>query len=242
MNTRIALYKRVMDIVISLTILVMVSPLLLIVALAIRIESKGPVFYHQLRAGRNYRIFKFYKFRSMYADADKRVSELLNQSQYGHQYMDKPIHLDLKDEELIRVSDEEIVSEKVFLSRKDHKPTFFKLENDPRITRVGSFIRKTSIDELPQLLNVLIGDMSIVGNRPLPLYEAEKLTSDIGIERFRGPAGITGLWQVTDRGKKNVSEAGRIAKDVYYTRKYNLWLDLWILLRTPFAAIQQSNV
>ncbi|MEO0334303.1 MAG: sugar transferase, partial [Bacteroidota bacterium] len=110
------------------------------------------------------------------------------------------------------------------------------------ITRVGKIIRNTSIDELPQLFNVLRGDMSLVGNRPLPLYEAEKLTSDDLAKRFMAPAGITGLWQVTERGKSNTSEESRKKLDIEYAEKYSFWLDMKILLKTPLAAFQQENV
>ena len=120
--------------------------------------------------------------------------------------------------------------------------SFFKSKDDPRITRVGKFIRNTSIDELPQLFNVLRGEMSLVGNRPLPLYEAEKLTEDRYIQRFMAPAGITGYWQVTDRGKAAVSGEARKLKDVLYAQKRNFFFDIWILLKTPLAAIQKENV
>ncbi len=92
------------------------------------------------------------------------------------------------------------------------------------------------------MINVLRGEMSLVGNRPLPLYEAEKLTEDKYIQRFMAPAGITGYWQVTDRGKSNVSVHERKLKDVYYAQKNNFLMDLWILIKTPLAAIQQENV
>ena len=119
---------------------------------------------------------------------------------------------------------------------------FIKIQNDPRITRVGQFIRSTSIDELPQLWNVLKGDMSLVGNRPLPPYEAERLTQDESILRFKAPAGITGLWQVEGRGKKEVSEAERKNFDIRYAQEYNWRMDLNILARTLPAALQEANV
>src|SRR5690606_671503 len=112
-------------------------------------------------------------------------------------------------------------------------PTFFKLKNDPRITKVGAFIRRTSIDELPQLVNVLKGDMSIVGNRPLPVNEAQELTSDEAAKRFLAPAGITGLWQVELRGKKGqMSEAERRKLDNDYFDNFSLLFDAKIILRT----------
>jgi lipopolysaccharide/colanic/teichoic acid biosynthesis glycosyltransferase len=119
---------------------------------------------------------------------------------------------------------------------------FVKIKNDPRITKVGQFIRDTSIDELPQLFNVLKGDMSIVGNRPLPLYEAEKITTDKYITRFMAPAGITGLWQVTKRGKSAMSEEERIELDNTYANHHSFWGDIKIILMTIPALLQKENV
>ena len=124
----------------------------------------------------------------------------------------------------------------------DENATFIKVKNDPRMTRVGRFIRKTSIDELPQLFNVLRGDMSIVGNRPLPLYEAENLTSEDMAYRFMAPAGMTGLWQVTRRGEGHMLGEERIQLDVAYARQHSFWNDVKIVLKTPFALIQKENV
>ena len=118
-----------------------------------------------------------------------------------------------------------------------------KIENDPRVTRVGRFIRKYSIDELPQLINILKGDMSVVGNRPLPLYEAEQLTNDDDIERFLGPAGLTGLWQVEKRGGAGaMSAAERKQLDVRYAHEFSFAMDFKIILRTFTAFIQKENV
>ncbi len=119
--------------------------------------------------------------------------------------------------------------------------TFFKVKNDPRITRFGKFLRNTSADELPQLFNVLKGDMSLVGNRPLPLYEAEKLTTNQFVERFNAPAGITGLWQVKKRGKAEMSTEERINLDIMYSRDGNFLYDLKILARTPVALFQKNS-
>src|ERR1700692_3772200 len=98
-------------------------------------------------------------------------------------------------------------------------PVFFKINNDPRITKVGAFLRNTSLDELPQLLNVLLGNMSLVGNRPLPLYEAATLTTDDWAKRFMAPAGITGLWQIKKRGKEDMSVEERINLDIVYANR-----------------------
>ena len=116
------------------------------------------------------------------------------------------------------------------------------MENDPRITKVGRFIRKYSIDELPQLINILKGDMSIVGNRPLPLYEAELLTSDEHIDRFMGPAGLTGLWQVEKRGEAGkLSAEERKQLDIKYAKTFSFWLDIKIILKTVTAFIQKRT-
>jgi len=126
--------------------------------------------------------------------------------------------------------------------RANGNAAFFKIKNDPRITRVGNFIRNTSIDELPQLWNVLKGDMSIVGNRPLPMYEAEKLTSDKYAQRFLAPAGITGLWQVEKRGKVEVSQEERLMLDNAYAQNYSLKNDLRLIIKTIPALFQKESV
>ena len=127
--------------------------------------------------------------------------------------------------------------------KEENENAFVKIENDPRVTKVGRFIRKYSIDELPQLFNILKGDMSIVGNRPLPLYEAEKLTSDDSIDRFMAPAGLTGLWQVEKRGNSGTMSAEeRKQLDIYYGQHYNFWMDAKIILKTVTAFIQKDNI
>ncbi len=205
-DLKIPVWKRALDIVGAGTALVLASPILAFVAAAIAIESRGgKIFYSQKRAGRGYQVFDFWKFRSMYPDADQRLAELMKMNQYG-----------------------------------DGK--FFKIENDPRITKIGKIIRKYSIDELPQLWNILRGDMSLVGNRPLPLYEAEALTNDEWAERFMAPAGLTGLWQVTKRGQKNMSDEERIALDIAYSREFSGWMDAKILVKTLSAFKQDQNV
>lgn len=235
--------KRAFDIIFSSIILIMISPLLLLVMLAIRLESKGPIFYWQPRVGTGYKIFNFYKFRSMRVNADQLLDKMTNLNHYAQQDAKEEVNTgQFTETELI--GDNTIISEDLFLKEKESatSKSFKKFENDPRITKVGHWIRKTSIDELPQLFNVLIGDMSLVGNRPLPLYEAETLTSDDWAERFMAPAGITGLWQVTERGKKATSADSRKQLDNEYARQHNLLMDIKILLKTPLAAIQQENV
>lgn len=203
--------KRAFDICVSGGLLLALSPVFLAIAAAIRLESKGSVFYVAPRAGKRYQIFKFYKFRTMVADADKRVNDLAHLNQYD------------KDD-------------------ANGGPVFFKLSNDPRVTRIGAFLRNTSLDEIPQLINVLKGDMSLVGNRPLPLYEAATLTTDKYAERFIAPAGITGLWQVKKRGKKDMSVDERIGLDIDYAKKNSFFYDMRILANTPGALIQKENV
>lgn len=202
--------KRVFDFVSSGIALVILSPLLLIVALAIRLESKGPVLYKSKRVGTGYKIFNFYKFRTMRLGADKEIEELSDLNQYS--------------------------------DGDNGKSAFLKIKNDPRITRLGQFFRNTSIDELPQLYNVFKGDMSLVGNRPLPLYEAEMLTSNEWTQRFLGPAGLTGLWQISKRGKKEMSEYERKKLDNFYATHHSFWLDIKIILGTFPALLQKEKV
>lgn len=138
----------------------------------------------------------------------------------------------------------EVLCEKVYLDQKKEKDEgkFIKINNDPRVTRIGKFIRNTSIDELPQLFNVLKGDMSIVGNRPLPLYEAEKITVDAFNLRFMAPSGITGLWQISKRGSSEMSEEERMQLDNEYAKTYSFWGDIKIILKTIPALLQKENV
>lgn len=255
LNTfHLPLWKRVFDILFAIAVLVILSPLLIITAIAIRMESKGKVIYKSQRVGSNYKIFNFLKFRSMYTNADKRLKELnaLNQYKMEEELTDDQPEIRFDDlvgtpeeEATLFISDDFVISEEDLLKKKSEEKqnTFIKIENDPRVTRVGRFIRKYSIDELPQLLNVLKGDMSIVGNRPLPLYEAELLTSDTYIERFMAPAGLTGLWQVEKRGGAGkMSAEERKQLDIKYARDFSFWLDMKILLKTATAFVQKENV
>jgi lipopolysaccharide/colanic/teichoic acid biosynthesis glycosyltransferase len=151
----------------------------------------------------------------------------------------------ISDEEIMLVGDDFVVAESDFNKQKEEEinNAFVKIEDDPRVTKVGKFIRKFSIDELPQLFNILKGDMSIVGNRPLPLYEAEKLTADSSIDRFMAPAGLTGLWQVEERGRGGAMSAEeRKQLDITYGQTYNFWMDMKIIFRTFTAFKQKGNV
>lgn len=202
--------KRLFDILTSGFALLILSPLLLVVGVIVALESKGPVIFKSKRVGTGYRVFDFFKFRSMRQGASAELSKLSDLNQYD--------------------------------KSESGNVTFVKLKNDPRITKFGNFIRKYSIDELPQLVNVLIGDMSLVGNRPLPLYEAEMLTSNEWTMRFLGPAGLTGLWQVSRRGKADMSERERKKLDNFYAQNHSFWLDVKILLKTLPAVVQKEQV
>ncbi len=186
------LVKRAMDIAGGLVGLLITALFTPFIAIAIKLDSKGPVFFSQIRIGKNGRRFKFYKFRSMYVDAEERKQELMDKNEI--------------------------------------KGLMFKMENDPRITRVGRFIRKTSIDELPQFFNVLKGDMSLVGTRP-PTEDEFKQYSLYYRRRLCMTPGLTGLWQVS--GRSDVEDFEQVVKyDLDYIDNWSLGLDLKILLKT----------
>jgi lipopolysaccharide/colanic/teichoic acid biosynthesis glycosyltransferase len=201
-------FKRMFDIIISLILLVLLIPLFILVGLAIKVGSRGPIFYVSKRAGRHYKVFSMIKFRSMCNGADQALNEISHLNMYGV---------------------------------KNGASAFVKIKDDPRVSQVGKFLRKTSIDELPQLFNVLMGHMSIVGNRPLPLYEAEKLLVNDYVSRFDAPAGITGLWQVIKNEKPDLSEQDRIDLDIKYAKEFSFLNDLSIILKTPAALLQNQN-
>ena len=242
--------KRIADILISSMVLIMISPILIITAIAMKLESKGPLFYVSKRVGQGYNIFDLYKFRTMFTEADKKLGELKHLNQYStYKESDnlegcQDCKLNEYDCSPTLFHDGEHICENLYLKRKKHENqgTFVKIVNDPRITKVGKFLRNTSIDELPQLINVLKGDMSLVGNRPLPLYEAEQLTKDEASLRFAAPAGLTGLWQVMQRGKGEVTPEERIQLDNDYAKSFSLWMDLKILFMTIPAIFQSENV
>lgn len=250
-------FKRTFDIVFSGLALLCLSPLLILFIIAIRLESKGKVYYISKRVGTGYRIFNFLKLRSMYPDADQRLKEFEHLNQYTkkdeeeEEVVEHPENTanPVEGNGTILFGDDIEVEESSHIQQKkeQQESAFVKFENDPRITKVGHIIRKLSIDELPQLINVLKGDMSIVGNRPLPLYEAELLTTDDWTDRFNGPAGITGLWQVEARGKTSkMSPEERKQLDNTYAEiansSFSFWKDIWIIIRTFKAVFQKENV
>jgi lipopolysaccharide/colanic/teichoic acid biosynthesis glycosyltransferase len=251
LNYRIPIGKRLFDIFFSASTILLLSPVFITIIVLMKILSKGPVFYKSKRVGTNYKIFDFYKFRSMEIDADQKLKKIVHLNQYKDTH-----HLEIAEHQCeeclaknapcsnLLVFDDSTICEKVYLQQKRHKyeEAFIKISNDPRVTHFGKFLRNSSLDELPQLLNVLKGDMSIVGNRPLPLYEAEKLTTDQKVRRFMAPSGITGLWQVIKRGNSNMSAEERVVLDIYYAKRYSMKHDLYILLRTIPAMFQKDNV
>ena len=200
------LVKRLMDIAGGLTALLFSSPIFLLVALLVKLSSKGPVFFKQERLGKFGKPFTFLKFRSMYANNDHKI----------HQNFIKRV----------------IKGEHDGIAEGGGKPVY-KMTNDPRITRIGQFIRRTSLDELPQFINVLRGDMSLVGPRPPIAYECEEY--DLWHRRrvLEVKPGITGLWQVKGRSRIRFDDMVRL--DLQYARTWSLWLDVQILWRTPRA-------
>ncbi len=243
--------KRGIVITASLCGIVVASPVMMLTAVAIRLESKGSVIYTSKRVGENYKVFGLIKFRSMLSDADKQTDLMKNLNQYTNESFSDDDLTECPFCKILQrtcspalISDEETICDNLHLMRKHNKKSaaFIKIVNDPRTTRVGKFIRKTSLDELPQLFNILKGDMSLIGNRPLPLYEAEKLTTDNSIERFNAPSGLTGLWQVTKRGKASVSEIERIELDKIYAAEWSLKTDIKIFFKTFPALLQNENV
>ncbi|MFM7269340.1 MAG: sugar transferase [Cyanobium sp.] len=194
-SRRSRVLKRGGDIIFALAFLTLGAPLLVALAVMVKLSSRGPVFYVQQRVGRDYRSFGCIKFRTMRRDADRILSRLLAESP------------DLQEE-----------------FRND-----FKLRNDPRITRLGRFLRRSSLDELPQFVNVLRGEMSLVGPRPIVRQELPRY-GDRMEEVLAVRPGLTGLWQVS--GRNNLSYAERVALDLRYARHRSFWMDLQIIART----------
>ena len=192
--------KRVFDVGASFVGLTLLSPVLLVVAIAIKLESKGPIIFSQDRVGLNGKIFKMYKLRSMVSNAEELKEKLLEQNE-----MSGPM---------------------------------FKMKDDPRITKVGKFIRKTSIDELPQLINVLKGDMSLVGPRPSLPKEVEQFEPWM-YERLQVKPGLTCIWQVS--GRNNIDFEDWMKLDIKYVRERSFFGDLKLVFRTFFVLFGDKN-
>ena len=200
--------KRIMDIAGSLAALLIFSPAFILIAILVKLTSKGPIIFKQDRLGQHGKSFKFFKFRSMYTDSNHKI----------HQEFMKSVISGNHDGN----------------ANGETKPVY-KMTSDPRITKIGKFLRKTSLDELPQFFNVLRGDMSLVGPRPPLAYEYQEY--DIWHRRrvLEVQPGITGLWQV--KGRSRVSFDDMVRLDLQYVRGWSLWLDIQILVRTPAAIL-----
>lgn len=198
LTTRLA--KRLLDLIVATICLLVVSPLLVAVALAIRLDTPGPALFRQTRLGKDRRPFVLCKFRTMYTGCPDDVHRT---------YVTKLLTEDKPPD--------------------GGRAGMFKLEKDDRITRVGRLLRRTSIDELPQLINVIRGDMSLVGPRPALPWEAQ-LFDAVYFDRFAVPPGLTGLWQVSGRNSLTMKQG--LELDIEYVRGQSLALDLWILVRT----------
>ena len=184
--------KRVFDLVVSFIALIVLSPLMLLIGLLVKLTSPGAMIFTQIRVGRYGRHFRFYKFRSMYIDAEERKAQLLAQNQSAD-------------------------------------GVIFKMKNDPRITPIGRILRKTSLDELPQLVNVFLGDMSLVGPRPPVPSEVREYTLE-DRKRLNVIPGLTCIWQIS--GRSDIPFSGQVKLDKEYIISRGLWRDIWILLKT----------
>lgn len=231
--------KRCVDVCVSGFALLIASPIMVIVTIILKLQGKGPVMYRSRRVGSNFKIIDVYKFRTMIVDADKKLDSLKDLNAYNNK-SDYVFDEDIKKSTLI---DDSMVpiAEKDYLNEVRNTPVFLKFKADPRVTTFGKILRKTSIDELPQLFNIIKGDMSLVGNRPIPIPEGDKLTTDNSVSRFLAPAGLTGYWQVTQRGTNKISQHDRIMMDNLYSRKRSLLFDLKIITKTFKALIQNEN-
>ncbi|WP_436409956.1 sugar transferase [Limosilactobacillus panis] len=192
--------KRTLDIIFSSVGLVCLSPLMAVIAYKIKKEDKGPVFYKQVRVGKNGHHFEMYKFRSMVTNADQLLEQLKDQNEVGG--------------------------------------AMFKMKHDPRITRIGHFIREHSLDELPQLVNVLKGNMSLVGPRPPLPSEVEQYTA-YDRQRLYVKPGCTGLWQATERNDVGFDEMVKL--DLDYIKRADIWLDMWIIFKTIVVIFKPNS-
>ncbi len=207
-----SLVKRVFDFVVSLVMLVIAGPFMLVLALIIKVSSPGPVLFVQERLGKNGHPFRFYKFRSMKHKSDDAIHR-----QFAAMFINGDDH---------------------GCAQSNSGEKVFKLKKDPRVTPIGSFLRRTSLDELPQLLNILKGDMSLVGPRPPIAYEIENYLP-WHMERLKAVPGLTGLWQVS--GRSSVSFDDMVRLDIDYISNWSLWKDIVILLQTIPVVIRGTG-
>lgn len=203
-NPFIYFTKRLTDYILAILILPLILPLMAVISIIIKIDSKGPIIYSHKRIGKKGKEFKCYKFRTMHIDADQKLKEILE-----------------KDPQ-----------------KRDEWQKYWKLKDDPRITKIGKFLRKTSLDELPQIFNVLKGEMSLVGPRPYLPREWNYIRNESLIIHAL-PPGITGLWQVS--GRNNNDYTFRILMDCWYVKNWNLWLDIVILFKTFKAVLKREG-
>ena len=193
--------KRIMDIILSLIAIILLSPIFLIIAIAIKIDSKGPVFFVHKRIGKNGKQIGIYKFRTMVPDAEKMIKHF---------------------------------SEK---QKKEFEENY-KLAYDPRVTKIGRFLRKTSLDELPQILNILKGELSIIGPRPVIQKELKKYGKNT--EKFLSvKPGLTGYWQAN--GRSNTTYEERMQMELYYVDNMSLWLDIKIFFKTVISVFKREG-
>lgn len=195
------IFKRIMDIILSLFAIFVIWPILLVIALMIKLDSDGNIIYKQNRIGKNGKMFTIYKFRTMVSNADEVMKNFTKE-------------------------------------QREEYEKFFKLENDPRITKMGNFLRKTSLDELPQVFNILIGDMSIIGPRPVVLKEIDKF-GNLKDEYLSVRPGLTGWWACNGRSDTTYDE--RIELEMYYIRNLSFKLDIKCLFRTVMAVLKRKG-
>jgi exopolysaccharide biosynthesis polyprenyl glycosylphosphotransferase len=212
-SRRVPLFvKRCLDIVGSLLALLVLAPLIVLIAIAVKLTSPGPVLFRQMRLGQSGKSFTFLKFRSMHAKADPAIHEA-----YIRRF----------------------ISNQIDCPPEGGGNQVFKLQSDPRVTRVGRFIRRTSLDEIPQFFSVLVGHMSLVGPRPPLPYEFAKYEIWHRRRLLAVKPGITGFWQVEGRSRVKFDEMVRM--DIAYARTWSVWMDIKILLRTPRAVVSGSG-
>lgn len=197
--------KRLFAIVVSFLAIIILSPLMIIVALLVKITSKGPVFFKDVRVGKNGKHIKILKFRSMYFDAEKNIKNYVDENQY-HEW------------------------------KKERK-----IKDDPRVTKFGRFIRKTAIDEIPQLFNILIGDIAFVGPRPITTSEYKNYSkNEIQLITSTRP-GLTGYWQVYNQRKSTFNNGTRQKMDIDYFERRSLWFDFKLIILTIPSLIKRGG-